>query len=230
MANRINRNRNKTETHDADDAFIAGVLDASTWAKRNQSTVTVGLIALLVVLAGGWYWINYSSSLEDRALAEFEQIQNTLSLGDPEAGKTALAQFLESYGGTAVAGEASLELAQLYLESDQPGQALSTLAASGVGLRDPLGPQVYTLRGRAMEAQSRWADAESLYMEVAGASRIAFQRHAALADAARMRAQQSNLEGAVALYDEILEEMEPSNPDRGEYEMRKAELETTLAG
>ena len=67
-------------------------------------------------------------------------------------------------------------------------------------------------------------------MDVAEQAEIPFQRIEALADAARMRTEQDDAAGAIALYDEILAELEVSDVARGEFEMRKAELETSLAG
>ena len=229
MAKRHNPNPNRPKHHDDDDAFVAGVLDAGTWAKKNQSRLTAGIVALVVVLAGAWYWLNYSSSLEDRALVELEQIQNTLSLGDAETSKVALAQFLEAFGGTAVGDEARLTLAQLYLETDQAGQALATLAGGG-GINSPLGPQIFTLRARAFEAQDRLDEAEEAYLDVADAVDISFLKQQALSDAARIRASQGDAQGAIALYDRILADLEVSDPTRGEFEMRKAELETAMIG
>ena len=220
----------KKPSADGEDAFVAGVLDASTWAKQNQSQLTIGGIALLVLLLAGWYWINYTGNLENRALVELEQIQGTMNTGDPEAAKVALAQYLENFGSTPLAGEASLMLAQLYLDTDQPGQAIQALSDSGVGIREPLGPQVFALRGRAFEAQGQFGQAEEVYLDVAAQAEIPFQRSEALADAARMRTQQDDATGAIELYDEILGELEVSDVARGEYEMRKAELETALAG
>lgn len=216
--------------HDGDDAFVAGVMDLSTWMKQNQNLVTLGGIAVLVVVLGGWYWVNFNRNLEDRALVELEQIQQTLALGDAETGKVSLSQFIEQYGGTAVAPEASLILAQLYLETAQPAQAIQALDASGIARRDPLGPQAFILRARALESQGQLAQAEATYMQVAESAELPFQRIEALADAARMRTDQGNDAGAITLYDRILADMPANDPSRGEYEMRRAEMQARQIG
>lgn len=216
--------------HDGDDAFVASVMDLSTWTKANQNLVTLGGIAVLVLILGGWYWLNFNRNLEDRALVELEQIQQTLALGDVETGKVSLSQFIEQFGGTAAAPEASLMLAQLYLETAQPAQAIQALDASGIGRRDPLGPQAFILRARAHETQGQLAEAETTYLEVAEFAELPFQRIEALADAARMRMEQGDDAGAITIYDEILAEMEPNDPARGEYEMRRAEMQARQIG
>ncbi len=216
--------------HDGDDAFVAGVLDLSTWAKTNQNLMTLGGIVVLIVFLGGWYWMNFNRNLEDRALMELEQIQQTLSFGDIETGKVSLSQFIEQFGGTAAAPEASLILAQLYLETGQPAQAIQALDNSRISRTDPLGPQAFILRARAFESQGQLAEAEITYLEVAEAAELPFQRIQALADAARMRMDQGNDTGAITIFDEILAQMELSDPARGEYEMRRAEMQARQIG
>ncbi len=219
------RSRSRTSASDGDDVFVAGVLDASTWARKNQSKLTIGGIVVAVILLGGWYWTSYTANLEEAGLVELEQIQQTLSLGDAETGKVALAQYLERFGGTPYAAEASLLLAELYLETNQPAQAIETLRNSGVGLGDPLGPQVHVLQARAWEEQGEFARAAELYLDVGRRAPIEFQRVEALSDAARMRTELGQFGDAIAIYDEILATMEVSDAGRGEFEMRKAELE-----
>ena len=231
MSKRHHNQRPQSGTHhDSEDAFVAGVLNLSTWAKSNQNLVTLGGIVALIAVLGGWYWVNFNRNLEDRALMELEQIQQTLSFGDVETGKVSLSQFIEQFGGTAAAPEASLVLAQLYLESDQPAQAIQALDRSGIARNDPLGPQAFILRARAFESQGQLAQAETTYMSVAESAELPFQRIEALADAARMRMEQGNDTGAITIYDEILAEMEPNDPARGEYEMRRAEMQARQIG
>ena len=63
-----------------DDAFVAGVLEASNWAQRNQQTLVTGGIALVILAAVGWYLVANSASTRDAALVELERVTAIASI------------------------------------------------------------------------------------------------------------------------------------------------------
>ncbi|UCC26962.1 MAG: tetratricopeptide repeat protein [Gemmatimonadales bacterium] len=213
-----------------DDAFVAGVLEFTNWAKANQTTLAIFGVVLAVIIIGV---ISYSSQRErqlQQAGIQLEQIQVSVGVGDPDGAKVGLSQFLEQFGNTPYAGEAALLLGQLYLESAQPDLALRALERVDIAPGDPLGAQALTLQARAQEMTGSLAEAEETYLQIADGAPMAFERTAARASAARVRALRGNPSGAAELYREILEEMEATDPDRGLYEMRLAEAEAAARG
>lgn len=210
---------------DTDDAFVAGVLQFSNWAKANQKTLVVAGVALaLVVVVAVSYAGQRGRQLEQAGL-ELERMQAALAIGDPDAAKVGLSQYLEQFGNTPYAGEAALLLGELYLESSQPDLAIRALDRASIGVRDPLGSQALTLRARALEMSGDLAGAEDTYLEIANGAGMAFERIQALDEAARVRELLGDWSGAAELYREILEEVESSDEARGLYEMRLAEAE-----
>jgi len=213
-----------------DDKFVAGVLEASTWAKRNQQKVVIAGIALAVAAIAAWGVASSRANMMDDALVELERVTGTAQVGDPEQAKVELTQFLDQFGGTPLAGEARLHLATLYLETNQPGQALSTLNESGIGARDILGPQVLTLKARAYEAQGEWQRAADTYIELSDAAELEFQRRSAMEDAARVMAEMGQYAAAAELYAELQSGLERSDPQLGIYQMREQEMRGMARG
>ncbi len=216
--------RKSQGTHDADDSFVVGVLEASNWARANQQLITVGVVLLAIVLAGGFYFMNYRSQMNDRAAESLEMIYQSISISDTEGAKIDLATFLDQFGGTAYEGEARLVLGELYLESGDPQQALAVLEPIGRRPGSPVELQSATLLAQAYEQEGRWDEAEDTYLSIANRSDLDFQVRDALVAAARIRSAQGDGDGAIELYEEILADLDQNAPERGEYEMRIEEI------
>lgn len=219
------RRSGESKAEEAEDLFVAKVLELSNWARANSLVLILFGLALALVLGGVLYYVNFRRSLEDQAIAQLEQIHQTVQVGDPATARAQLNQFIERFGGTPAAGEARLALAKLDLQQGQPEQAIQVLDRSDLTIDDPLGVQIETLKAKALEAAGRPQDAERAYLRVADAAELDFLRVNALADAARLRSSQGNPAGAAQLYQRILDELDPTSPDRSLYEMRLAEAQ-----
>ncbi len=216
--------RAKKRDHDPDDAFIARILELTQWAQAHQQLLLL-VGGLLVIGAGaGLYYRNYKSSMTQEAAQSMEQIQESMTLSDRQGAKSKLVTFLQRFDGTAYAGEARLLLGQIYLESNQPQQAAAVLQPIGESPTAPIDLQAAALLGAAYEQEKRWNDAEKIYLKVADQSKLDFEVRAALANAARIRAQQGDKSGAVQLYQRILTGLKPDDPQRSLYRMRIEEL------
>ena len=221
------RRRQRDKDHDPDDIFIAKTLEISKWAENNQQLLTVGIVALILLVAGALYYGNYRDSLSQQAGNQLEQIHQTIALQDREGAKSELSTFLQRFDGTAYAGEARLLLGELYLETGEPQQALAVLEPLAGSPRDPLELQAATLLAAAYEQEGRTDDAEEMYLTIADRSDLDFQVRGALESAARIRANAGDTEGAIALYQRILDDLPEEAQNRGFYQMRLAELEAT---
>ena len=207
-----------------DDVFVAKVLQISNWAKANQQLLGVLGVVLIIVLAGVVYYGNYRESLTMQAATQLENIHNSIALQDREGAKNELATFLQRFGNTAYAGEARLILGELYLQTNDPQQALAVLEPMASSPSAPIEFQAAALLAVAYEQDQRWTDAEDIYLRIADRSELDFQIRDALSSAARIRADQGNATGAVDLYERILEDIGENSPDRGVFEMRIQEL------
>jgi hypothetical protein len=227
MAKRQQPPRGRQARPESDeDAFVAGVLQAGSWAKANQTLVIALAVVVVVGVAGVIYLRNFQNQKLQAAAIELEAIQSIIAAGNPDAAKADLSLYLEQFAGTPYAGEAALVLAELYLDSDQPELALRSLTEAAIAASDPLGPQSIRLEARAHEASGDYGAAEAGYLSVAEATDMSFERRAAWADAARMRELQGDWAGAATLYGQILAGLDDDDPSRGLYEMRREEART----
>ena len=217
--------RSRTSVSDApEDLFVEKTLVMSSWARENRQALTLGGIGLAVLLAGGLYYANYRGNHLEQAAVELERTRQNVMVGDTAAATVELSQYLESFGNTPYAAEASLLLGELYLgqgRADDAAEALADVADP----KDPVGVQAVVLMARAREQQGDLGQAEQLYLDVADGAELDFQRYEALADAARIRQVQGNAAGAAELYQRILDDIEEDAPLRPVYEMRLAEAQ-----
>lgn len=210
---------------DPDDKFIAGTLEFAAWARKNTQKLVIGIAAVAVIVASVVYYVSFRGNLAVQATNELDQIQQTLMLGDPEAAKGRLAQYIERYGTTPSADEARLTLGQLHLESGEADDAVTILAPMARDLNQPIGIQGAFLLAAAYEDQGRFDEAEGLYMRIANRSDLEFQIRDALTAAARLRVRQGNLSGAEDILEELLAGMEESDPMRGQIELQLSEVQ-----
>lgn len=216
--------RTPKTSHDQDDAFVAGVIDFSEWARNHRQALTLLGVAVGLLVAGGIYYVNFQRSLTIQAVNRLESIHQTISISAVEDAKAQLGTFLDSFDGTPQAREAVILLARLHLESGDAPVAISVLERADLGFRDPIGIQANSLLARAYENQGRWPDAEDTYLEVADRAEFDFQMRAALDSAARARRRQQDNVGAAELYERILETYEEDDPGRDLYVLRLAEV------
>jgi tetratricopeptide (TPR) repeat protein len=215
----------QSQATDPDDKFIATTMEVTAWARKNTQKLVIGATSLAIILVLVVYYVSFRGSMEVNAANELDQIQQTAALGNPEAAKGRLGQFLERYGNTPAAGEARMMLGQLHLETGVPSEAVVVLAPMARDLANPLNLQAAFLLAAAYEDQGRFEDAEDLYMRLANRADLEFQVRDALIGASRMRARLGNFEGALALMEEIRDGMDPADPARPEVDMRIAELQ-----
>jgi tetratricopeptide (TPR) repeat protein len=220
------RRRDQKRGDEAEDIFVAKVYEASRWADQNRLILIVLAVVVTVAVVGTLSWMNYRERLHDQAVMQLEQIQGTVGSGDPETAKAELSQYLSRFGDTPYAGEARLLLAELYLQSEQPGQAIQTLEGSNISPTEPMGIQVEMLKGKAFEAAGRLEQAELTFLRVADGAELQFQVTEALADAARVRERNGDWTGAAELYQRILDDLDDTSSDAALYRMRLAEART----
>jgi predicted negative regulator of RcsB-dependent stress response len=214
---------------DADDAFVARVLDFTNWARGNQQVLTVASVVVAILIAGGLYYRSYRSQLTNQAAEQLETIHQSIAIRDVEGAKVDLATFLDRFGSTVYEGEARLMLGELYLESGEPQQALAVLGPLGSSPRSPIEFQGAALLAAAYEQEGRLDEAEDTYLDIADRSELDFQIRDALAGAARIRDLQGDADGAIELYERALEDLELTAPERGVFEMRIEEIRARSA-
>ena len=217
--------RRKPQTsHEQDDAFVAHAIDFSEWAGTHRQALTLLVVAVGLLMAGGIYYVNFRRSMTIEAVNRLESIHQTIAISAFEDAKAQLSTFLDQFEGTDQAREAVILLGRLHLESGDAAVAISVLERADLGFRNPLGIQANSLLARAYENQGRWPEAEATFLEIADRSDFDFEIRRALDSAARARRRQQDNSGAAELYERILTTFDDDDPAKGLYELRLAEV------
>lgn len=211
-----------------EDVFVARMLTFSEWAQQNRSALTIGVVAAVLGVTALVYYGNYRESLNTAAAAQLEELQQRLEMGDQAGAQADLQLYLERFAGTPFADEARVSLAQITAGMGDPAAAAEVLEPVAGDVGDPLGAQAAGLLAAISEDAGNPQMAEGLYERLADRAELSFQVHDALADAARVKRDQGDIAGALAVYDRLLAEMDEGDPGRGVVEMRRAEVVALL--
>jgi predicted negative regulator of RcsB-dependent stress response len=220
----LHKPKKPESAEEQEDVFVANVLDLSSWLERNRQLMTLAVVALVIIVAGGMYYVNFQRTVRIQAVNQLESIQQTVSMQAFEDAKIQLGNFLDRFAATPQAGEAAILLARLHLEAGDAAVAINVLENQGTAFGDVLGIQADLLLAKAYEEEGRWPDAERMFLRVADEAEMDFQVREGLENAARARMRQRNVAGAAELYQRILDTYEEGDPDRGMYELRLAEV------
>lgn len=217
--------RKREEKKEAEDVFVEKVLNLTAWARKNSQVLVLAGIALVVVIAGTWYYLNYRTTLRQQAIAQLEEVQQSVGFGDRETAKAELYQYIDRFRDTPYAMEARLVLGQVLLDDDNPSEASEVLAPAVQAMeRQPIGIQAAFLLASAYEQEGRADEAERLFLRISNAAELGFQIREALAHAARIRTSNGQYSGAAELYEDILATLDEADPERAVWEMRLAEV------
>jgi predicted negative regulator of RcsB-dependent stress response len=210
----------------SDDAFVAGVLESTVWAKRHGRTLIVGGVLLALLLLGFLFYRSQAAATRERSAMELERVRATLLTGNTTLAAQELQAFVNQYGGTPAGREARLLLGQALFDEGQPQQAIEAVERLARDPDEPLGAAAAFLAGAAHEALGAPQQAETLYLRVADDARFDFQRLEALDKAARLRITAGNPAGAAELYQRAIDMIPPERAaDRSLYRMRQAEAQ-----
>lgn len=216
-------------TPDTDDALVLRALEFSAWAKRNVRLIVGAAVVLAVALGALVYWRIYKADREERAAAEFLQLQQTAAAGNMQLASRDMEQFIRRFEGTVYSEEARIALAQLHLQQDSAAKAVEILAGAEQRIDSPLGPQAALLLAAAQQAAGDNEAAIATYLAVADEAELRFRVVAALEAAAQLHARAGNHAEAAGLYQRLADMSPEGSAERQVYQMRLAEAEA-LAG
>jgi predicted negative regulator of RcsB-dependent stress response len=219
--------RVKRQRHD-EDVFVESVLESSVWAKTHGRTLAYVGVAVFLLLVAGIYYRNFQQNARERSTVELNQVRQTVLSGNKQLAQTDLRQFVAKYGNTPAGAEARTMLAQLYLSTNQPQQAIDVIKPIADDV-DESAAAAFLMAG-AYEALKQPERAEEAYLRIADKARFGFEKREALERAAGLRMAKGNAAGAIELYDRALKSLPEDSPDRSVYEMRIAEARGASGG
>lgn len=209
-----------------DDVVIATVVEASAWTRSHSRALVIGLAVLAIGIFAAIQYAKYRGEMRERAAIELLQVRETAATGNLPTAVTELEAFIERFDGTPAAAEARLLLGQIQLaqgNAAQAAEAVRPLTEEGDNL---IATSAGLLLAGAQETAGEPEEAERAYLRVAEEAELDFQKREALEDAARIRAERGDVDGAVELYDRLIALTEDGSPERDVYEMRRTEIVT----
>lgn len=206
-----------------DDVFVAGVLESSAWAKQHQRALIIGGILATVLIVSLVLFVRNRAERRAESEVQLNQVRSVAMSGNAPLAIRELEQFLTRYDGTPASAEARLLLARAYLDTGELQQAIEAAEPIASDTDSDLGVNAAFLQAAAHEAAGATDLAERAYLRVADDARFLFQQQEALENAARLRLQSNDADGALELYERLID-MTPRNaPERAIFEMRAGE-------
>ncbi|HUF49198.1 MAG TPA: tetratricopeptide repeat protein [Longimicrobiales bacterium] len=211
-----------------DDAFVAGVLETTVWAREHSRKIVIGgTIAAVVMIAAVLFVMNRRQTAQE-SVAQLTQVRAVAMSGNTELAIRDLQQFIDRYGSTPAAGEARLLLSAAYLEAGQQQNAINTVSRLVGNLDRNAGVNAAMLTAAAHEAAGEGRRAEEVLLRVAEDARFLYQRQDALDNVGRLRLQRNDAAGAVQIYERLVGMTSEGAAERQVYELRLGEA-TALA-
>lgn len=224
------RGKERSEHHE--DPFVERILQASAWAQENLTVVVFATVILAAGVAGILYYRSYQQTVREQAAVQLQNLAATLPGLDPVLAADTLRSFVDRYRGTQAADEARALLARVRLDEGQPAEAIEILRpALERGADTPVGFATRMLLAAAHEMQGEVDAALGIYAELGQAARLPFQRRRALADRARLLAEQGRFGDAAAIYGELAERAEEAGAtaEAADYRLRHGETAALAA-
>ena len=217
------------QSAEPDDAFVAGVLETSAWARENSRKIITGGIILALIIIGLIVFMTNRRQKEQQSVVELTQVRAVAMSGNAELAINDLRQFLDRFGGTRAADEARLLLAGAYLQAGQQQNAIGAVSGLADDVDTDIGVNAALLTAAAHEAAGNSTEAERVLARVAEDARFLFQRQDALDNIGRLRMQRGDVAGAVQTYERLLEITPVNAPERQVYELRLGEARARAA-
>ncbi|MFA6469635.1 MAG: tetratricopeptide repeat protein [Bacteroidota bacterium] len=195
------------------DDLITTYENAVSWYDTNKKLLTNIGIAIAVLVAGGWFYINNNRTNNEKAANEFAKVfsyydngQYQIAInGIPEKNVRGLQAIVNDYGSTKYGNIAQFYLANSYFNTGEYDKALEAFEDASVDAQILEASRIAGIAA-CYEIKANYEDAAK-YFENAGKSNVNDPNAAEyLANAARNYAKAGNKEQAIELYKLIKKE------------------------
>jgi len=212
----------------ADDAFVAGVLESTAWAKQHRQKLVIGLIVGAIALAALVLFMNNRSQQAQQAASELTLVRAAALTDNPQSAIPALETYIDRFGGQDIAGEARLLLGRAYLQTGQPQQTIEAVQGLARDLDSEFGPNAAYLVAAAHEAAQEPHRAEEVFLRMGQESEFLYMQQDAFDNVARLRMQRGDYAGAVEMYQRLIDITPETASERQVFQLRLGEA-TALA-
>lgn len=203
---------------------------AATLAVQHRRTLTIVGGVLLAAAGIAWFSVSAKQRREAFAARALRDAESAIAAGNAPLAANDLARLVESYGGTAAAGEGALLLARIRLDQGDPEQAVTSLRAFIDGRpADRFAAAAYSLLGAALEQANRPAEAAQAHEQAASRWPYDYLRAQSLLDAGRAFRIAGDTASAAAAFQRVVADFSET-PSVLEAQLRLGELRPARIG
>ncbi|HEU4562312.1 MAG TPA: tetratricopeptide repeat protein [Longimicrobium sp.] len=219
--------RTTRSTVESDDVVMMRAAELAEWARKNARAIMIATAVVLAAVGAALYYQLYKSGRAERAATAYLQVQSGLPADTTQAIRQ-LQTFTTQYPGTTEADEARIEIAQLYLQKGDAARALEAIRPAADG-GTPVAEPARFVQAAALAASGKRDEAINEYLDLARDADLEFMKHNALNQAAMLREQANNWNGAAELYRQMLDGLEKGTGERQLVELHLAEAQARAA-
>jgi len=212
-----------------EDAFVTAAFEAGHFFKENMLKIILGAVGLLVVVGGGWLYVNYRSERISEASLELFKAEAVYMGGNFAVAATDFDKVAEDYSGTPSASKALFFAGDSYYKAGQYDQAKERFekARKKLSSSDPLKLNSVAGLAAVSEQQGDPAKAVEIYREALAIAHFDYEKVILMGDLSRALEAGGQTDEALKVMDEIVEQF-PDSPRTPLIKEHLAELKARL--
>ena len=212
-----------THLHASDDP----IENAVEWVRFNSKPLTIGVVAVAVLLAGVLFYRSSERTKEARAEKAYFDAQRSVQAGNLPLAQADLEKMFPRYLGTHSGTLGAMLLAQVHYQQGKFDEGIKGLTSASVSAPERMAAPVQALIGAGYMDLQKYPEAAKAYEKAAGMSRMPGEKESYQAEAARAWALAGNKAEAIRLW--TLVSLNPESNRVAEARVRLGELEASAA-
>lgn len=197
----------------------------SGWLNRNRKLVTYGGVAVLVLVVGGWLYLETGRRRELAGVDALDRARAAFESGNLPGASTEFQRVAQSFRGTDAGFAAELAVNEVRLASGQAQIAADELKKfAEAGPPSFFASGAWSLRGGALENLKKFDEAAESYAKAAAIAEEDYRKVDALLGQARAIRLAGKAPQAIELYRQIISTYDRNVAGVPEAEVRLAEL------
>jgi predicted negative regulator of RcsB-dependent stress response len=195
----------------------------SEWAMLHKREVSWAVIALVIIVAGIWYYERSQSIKAQRAEAAYFQARQSAAAGNVPLAVSDLKKVASRYEGTTAGTQAALTLAQTLYEQKKFKEGLDALKAAEAKAPEDFKASIHVLEAGGYEESKDFVAAAEQYKLAAQMTRFPVDKAEYQAAAARAYSAGGKTAEAKAIWTELAKD--ETAPTAAEARVRLGELD-----
>ena len=193
------------------------------WLRDHGREVMWGVIGLIVIVGGFWFYERSQAIKSQRAETAYFQARQAVEAGNLPLGVSDLQKVVNRYEGTAAGSQAAMTLAQALYDGGKFKEGVAALKKAEGKVPTEFKASIHVLEAAGYEGLKDFADAAEQYRLASEATRFPADKAEYLASAARDYHAAGNVKAAIGIWQELVKNENPGVA--GEARVRLGELE-----